>query len=177
LSAVNEQAILDVLDRIRSRFYGKYRGTVTDVETPVQGARIKATVPAVLGNQPTGWCHPCVPYAGNNVGIAFLPDIGAGVWIEFEGGDVSYPIWSGCYWRDGEMPSNVAPGTMVIQTTSGHQIVLDDNAGSVTVTDAYGNSIKLDQSGITLQSANAGGRVELTDSEVNINNSNLEVQV
>jgi uncharacterized protein involved in type VI secretion and phage assembly len=174
---MNEEAILDVLDRIRSRFYGKYRGTVTDVEQPVGRGRIKAMVPAVLGAQATGWCDPCVPYAGNNVGIAFLPAIGAGVWIEFEGGDVSYPIWSGCYWRDGEIPSDVAPGTMVIQTASGHQIVLDDNAGSVTISDSNGNSIKLSDSGITLQSANGGGCVSLTDSEVNINNSNLEVQV
>jgi uncharacterized protein involved in type VI secretion and phage assembly len=173
---MSDQAILDVLDRIRGRFYGKYRGTVTDVEQPGRG-RIKANVPAVLGDQATGWCDPCVPYAGNNVGIAFLPDIGAGVWIEFEGGDVSYPIWTGCYWRDGEIPSAVAPGTMVIQTGSGHQIILDDNGGSVTVTDSNGNSVTLGSSGITLQSANGGGKVELTDSEVNINDGNLEVQV
>ena len=173
---MSDQAILDVLDRIRGRFYGKYRGTVTDVEQPGRG-RIKATVPAVLGDQATGWCDPCVPYAGNNVGIAFLPDVGAGVWIEFEGGDVSYPIWSGCYWRDGEIPSKVAPGAMVIQTTSGHQIVLDDNEGAVTISDSNGNSITLDGSGITLQAANGGGSVALTDSEVNVNNGNLEVEV
>jgi uncharacterized protein involved in type VI secretion and phage assembly len=173
---MNEQVILDVLDRIRGRFYGKYRGTVTDVEAPGRG-RIKATVPAVLGDQATGWCDPCVPYAGDDVGIAFLPAVGSGVWIEFEGGDVSYPIWSGCYWRDGEMPSAVAIGTMVIQTTSGHQIVLDDNGASLTVTDSNGNSITLDGSGITLQCANGGGTVALTDAEVNVNNGNLEVQV
>jgi uncharacterized protein involved in type VI secretion and phage assembly len=173
---MNEQTILDVLDRIRGRFYGKYRGTVTDVEQPGRG-RIKATVSAVLGDQATGWCDPCVPYAGNNVGIAFLPAVGAGVWIEFEGGDVSYPIWSGCYWRDGEIPSKVAAGTMVIQTASGHQIVLDDNGSSLTITDATGNSISLGGSGITLQAANGGGCVALTDSEVNVNNGNLEVEV
>jgi hypothetical protein len=180
---MNEQTILDVLDRIRGRFYGKYRGTVTDVEQPGRG-RIKATVPAVLGDQPTGWCDPCVPYAGNNVGIAFLPAVGAGVWIEFEGGDVSYPIWSGCYWRDGEIPSKVAPGTMVIQTAS-TQIILDDNGSSLTITCtdgngtslADGNSISLDGSSITLQAANGGGCLALTDSEVNVNNGNLEVEL
>src|SRR5689334_8449513 len=64
VGAMSDQAILDVLERIRGRFYGKYRGTVTEVEQPGRG-RIKATVPAVLGSQPTGWCDPCVPYAGN----------------------------------------------------------------------------------------------------------------
>jgi hypothetical protein len=75
------------------------------------------------------------------------------------------------------MPSAVAIGTMVIQTTSGHQIVLDDNGASLTVTDSNGNSITLDGSGITLQCANGGGTVALTDAEVNVNNGNLEVQV
>jgi uncharacterized protein involved in type VI secretion and phage assembly len=173
---MNEQAILDVLERIRGRFYGKYRGTVTDVEQSGRG-RIKATVPAVLGTQATGWCDPCVPYAGNQVGMAFLPSIGTGVWIEFEGGDVSYPIWSGCYWRDGEIPAAVEPGKMVIWTASSHRIILDDNAKSMTMTDANGNSVTLDASGITLASANSGGNIALTDSEVNINDGNLEVQV
>ena len=51
---------------------------------------------------------PCVPYAGPNVGFAFLPEMGSGVWIEFEGGDVSYPIWVGGYWREGEFPADAA---------------------------------------------------------------------
>ena len=54
--------MLDILERIRTRFYGKYRGTVTDVDADT--LRIKANVPAVLGTQKTGWCMPCVPYAG-----------------------------------------------------------------------------------------------------------------
>ena len=63
---LDEQAILEVLERMRSRFYGKYRGTVTAVDPDT--LRIKAKVPAVLGEQTTGWCMPCVPYAGPDVG-------------------------------------------------------------------------------------------------------------
>jgi uncharacterized protein involved in type VI secretion and phage assembly len=103
---MNEQALMDVVERLRNRFFGKYRGVVTDIDAST--LRIKATVPSVLADQPTGWCMPCVPYAGPNVGVAFLPEVGAGVWIEFEGGDVSYPVWVGCYWRDGEQPADAA---------------------------------------------------------------------
>src|SRR5262249_42073563 len=103
---MNETELLDIIDRLRSRFFGKYRGIVTAVDGPT--LRIKAKVPAVLGTQETGWCLPCVPYAGPDVGIAFLPEEGSAVWIEFEGGDVSYPIWVGGYWRDGEQPSDAA---------------------------------------------------------------------
>ena len=102
-----DRLLFELADRLHNRFYGKYRGIVTDVDQAT--LRIKATVPAVLGTTPTGWCLPCVPYAGPAVGFFFIPDAGAAVWIEFEGGDVSYPIWSGCFWRAGELPADAAP--------------------------------------------------------------------
>jgi uncharacterized protein involved in type VI secretion and phage assembly len=168
---MNEQAVTDILDRLRNRFFGKYRGTVTDVDAGT--LRIKANVPAVLADQPTGWCMPCVPYAGPGVGIAFLPEVGAGVWIEFEGGDVSYPIWVGCYWRDGEQPSDAAPAVKVIVTKSGHKLLLNDDATSITLSDPNGNQMTLDGSGINI--ARGGNSVQISDSEVNVNHGALEI--
>ena len=43
---------------------------------------------------------PCVPYAGDAGRLYMLPEPGTGVWVEFEAGDPSYPIWSGCFWAD-----------------------------------------------------------------------------
>lgn len=168
---MSEQAITDILDRLRNRFFGKYRGTVTDVDAST--LRIKANVPAVLADQPTGWCMPCVPYAGNGVGLGFLPEVGSGVWIEFEGGDVSYPIWVGCYWRDGEQPPDAAPAVKVIVTKSGHKLLLDDDASSITLSDPNGNQMTLDSSGITL--TRGSNSVQISDSEVNVNDGALEV--
>ncbi|HMD96335.1 MAG TPA: phage baseplate assembly protein V [Terriglobia bacterium] len=168
---MNDQAILELLERVRYRFFGKYRGTVTDIDAGT--LRIKANVPAVLGQQETGWCMPCVPYAGPNVGMAFLPEAGAGVWIEFEGGDVSYPIWTGCYWRSGEQPSDAAPAVKAIVTKAGHKILLDDDAGSITITDSNQNQVTMNASGLTL--TRGSSTVQLTDSEVNVNNGALEV--
>lgn len=169
----NEQAILEVLERLRGRFYGKYRGSVTEVEEGGRG-RIKAKVPAVLGDTATGWCDPCVPYAGDQVGFAFLPEVGSGVWIEFEGGDVSYPIWTGCYWREGELPSDAAPKKKLIQTKAGHQILLDDDGETVTIKDSNDNTITLDSSGIVLK--RGSGKVEVAESKVTINDGALEVE-
>ena len=97
---MNEQTLIDIVERLRSRFYGKYRGTVTEVDDDHRahqgpGAR-RARRPA----RPAGACRACRTRA-TDAGIAFLPEEGSGVWIEFEGGDVSYPIWVGCYWHDG----------------------------------------------------------------------------
>jgi uncharacterized protein involved in type VI secretion and phage assembly len=169
---MNDQILLDIVDRLRSRYYGKYRGTVTDVDTQQIG-RIKAKVPSVLGDQKTGWCMPCVPYAGDNAGIAFLPEEGAGVWIEFEGGDVSYPIWVGCYWRDGEIPAAVAPKTKVIKTKGNQRIILDDDQRSITISDTHGNSVTLDGNGIAIIRGNR--KVMVSEDKVSVNDGAMEV--
>jgi uncharacterized protein involved in type VI secretion and phage assembly len=167
---VNEQAIRDVVESMRGRFYGKYRGTVLDVEASTM--RIKASVPAVYGAVSSGWAWPCVPYAGDSVGIAFLPEVGSAVWIEFEGGDVSFPIWTGCFWLSGQVPSDAAAAVKVIVTKQ-HKILLDDDQGSITIQDSNGNKITLDSSGLTL--SNGSQTILIGDSEVNINDGALEV--
>lgn len=173
MSAPVEETLSEILEWMRGHFFGKYRGAVTEVESSGM-RRIKAKVPAVLGEQATGWCMPCVPYAGDGVGIAFLPEVGSGVWIEFEGGDPSYPIWSGCYWRDGEIPQDAAEAKKVIQTKSGHKVLFDDDAQSIEIVDPSGNSVKLDSSGITL--SRGGGKILVADPKVDINDGALKVQ-
>lgn len=130
-------------------------------------------MPAVLGEQATGWCMPCVPYAGKTVGMAFLPEAGAGVWIEFEGGDVSYPVWVGCYWRTGELPPDATPKVKTIATPSGHKILVDNDAGAITISDSNGNTIKLDSSGVTLE--RGGKKIVVSDAKVDVNGGALEV--
>jgi uncharacterized protein involved in type VI secretion and phage assembly len=167
------RALEDLVEHLRTRFYGLYRGVVTDNDDPSDLARIKARIPAVLGAAESGWCMPCVPYAGPQVGVAFLPETGSGVWIAFEGGDVSYPIWVGGYWRAGELPADVAANVKVIVTTSPLELKLDDGAHAITVTDSSGDTVTLDSSGITL--ANGGQQVVVDDSSVSVNDGALEV--
>jgi uncharacterized protein involved in type VI secretion and phage assembly len=169
-SAHLDHTLIDVLERLRNRFFGKYRGVVTDVDASTM--RVKASVPAVLGQQHSGWARPSVPFAGPSMGFAFLPQVGTGVWIEFEGGDVSYPIWVGCYWHDGEQPSDATDSVLAIVTKAGQKILLD-TSGTITVTDQNGNTVTLDSSGISLQGASQS--VALADGGVNINNGALQV--
>jgi uncharacterized protein involved in type VI secretion and phage assembly len=163
----------ELLERLRTRFYGKYRGRVTEVGDKENLGRIKALVPAVLGDQETGWCMPCVPYAGDGVGFVCIPERGAGVWIEFEGGDVSYPIWTGCWWAEDEMPPDAAPDVKVWQTKAGHKIVLSDKDQAITITDSNENEMTLNADGITLRRGSQ--MVQITDSSVTVNEGALEV--
>jgi uncharacterized protein involved in type VI secretion and phage assembly len=163
--------LVELAERMRHRFYGKYRGIVTEVDQST--LRIRATVPAVLGETPTGWCLPCVPYAGADVGFFFLPEPGAAVWIEFEGGDVSYPIWSGCYWRAGELPSDATPTTRGVVTKAASKLLFDDDGETVTLTDANDNTVALNSSGVT--SSRGSKSVAVSDASVSINDGAIEV--
>ena len=168
---MNGDLMFGLADRLQNRFYGKYRGVVTDVDAST--LRIRATVPAVLGTTPTGWCQPCVPYAGPNVGFFFLPDAGAAVWIEFEGGDVSYPIWTGCFWREGELPAEATPTVRGIVTAAPHQLLFDDDADEVSLGDSNGGTVVLDSSGVT--TTRGQKTVAVSDSGVALNNDAFKV--
>lgn len=167
---MTDALLQDLLEHVRARYYGKYRGVVVDVDAATM--RVKASVPAVLGGITSGWASPCVPYAGPQVGFLMLPDIGSGVWIEFEGGDVSFPIWTGCYWNTGDIPSQAATTLKTIITQAG-TLAFDTSANSVTVEDAAQNTVVLDSSGVTATSG--ANNVAIGSSSVSVNNGALEV--
>lgn len=75
------------------RFFGVYRGTVTSSKDPENQRRVKLTVPQVLGEEPTDWAWP-MDFSG---AYAKPPKVGQGVWVMFEGGDPSFPVWSATF--------------------------------------------------------------------------------
>lgn len=140
------------------RYYGKYEGVVTDVDDPKKVGRLRAQVPALLGEKvETGWALPCVPFGGGpDRGMFFLPSVGDTVWIEFAAGDLLRPIWAGTFWgapdsaggaddlaekAGAETPTS--DGTQakaqlsILRTASGHRLVLDDEGEIVLL--AAGN--------------------------------------
>lgn len=100
------------------RFFGKYRGKVASNVDPLMRGRLQVSVPSILGDGRLSWAMPCVPYAGKNVGFYALPAPNTNIWVEFEGGDPDYPIWTGCFWGKGELPvlPPAAPTTKVFKT-------------------------------------------------------------
>jgi uncharacterized protein involved in type VI secretion and phage assembly len=128
------------------RHYGKYRGLVVDVTDPEQLGRIRARVPELLQDLETGWALPAAPYAGDGVGAWTIPPVGAGVWIEFEAGDVSRPIWCGCWWDVGQRPAGqqgnkATPSLKIIRSELGLLVSLDDDGQTISVSDENGSNI------------------------------------
>ncbi|HYK05711.1 MAG TPA: phage baseplate assembly protein V [Thermoanaerobaculia bacterium] len=170
-----EEIVSRLVERVESRYYGKYRGTVTDNADPDNLGRIKAKVPKLLGEEELGWALPAFPYGGKaEQGLFAVPDVEAGVWIEFEHGELSYPIWSGTWYSSGSVPEGAQPAQKVWKTAAGHKIVFDDDAETLEITDSSGNTIKMDSAGIEIEDAN-GNTIKMGSSSVTINGSNLEV--
>jgi phage baseplate assembly protein gpV len=110
------------------RYYGKYRGVVIDNVDPLFLGRVLVEVGSIPG-MALNWAMPCVPYAGFQTGFFFPPEIGANVWVEFEGGDPNYPIVGGCFWAEGEVPLGGLPETKVLRTW-GTTMIFEDAPGA-----------------------------------------------
>jgi phage baseplate assembly protein gpV len=151
-----DEIVARLIQRVEGAYYGKYRGQVTDNNDPNNLGRVKAKVPRVLGDEETGWALPSFAYGGaSDQGLFAVPDIGAGVWIEFEGGDLSYPIWTGTWFTSGDIPESAQPGKKVFKTKSGHKLVLDDDGGTLEITDSNGNTVSMDSSTVKVAAGSA----------------------
>jgi uncharacterized protein involved in type VI secretion and phage assembly len=159
-----------------SSYFGKYRGKVANNVDPLQLGRIQVKVPSVLGDGQMSWAMPCVPFAGSGVGFFAIPPNDANVWVEFEGGNPDFPIWSGCFWGQGEVPAQPAVAQLMIIKTNAGTITLSElpGIGGVTIETATGMKISMTASGLEITNGQ-GGTVKMTGPQVSVNNGALEV--
>ena len=140
---MDPELIAELRDFMKHRHFGKHRGKVVSNSDPTKRGRLKVTVESVLGSLEV-WAMPCVPYAGPGVGLCSLPPEKAGVWIEFERGDPSFPIWTGCFWADDELPLGGTAAKKIWKTDS-ITMVLDDENDQVTVENQAKSNLTLAQ--------------------------------
>ena len=169
------KAVLHLAKEQQRRYYGKFRGIVTDNNDPDKQGRIRAKVPELFGDEQTGWAMPCLPYAAHGHGMLMLPEADSNVWIEFEGGDPSRPIWAGCWWPVDKAASISSPSMKTFETAAGNRITLDDTSGneSISLQDKNGATVTLNQQGIELKKG--GMSVQVSESQVAINGTSLTV--
>jgi uncharacterized protein involved in type VI secretion and phage assembly len=165
------------------RYYGKYRGMVINNIDPMQQGRIQVQVPDVAGLVPTSWAMPCVPFTGTQSGAYMLPQIGAGVWVEFEQGDPDHPIWVGGFWGSAaEVPALALAGSpaspsVVLQTTGQNTLMLSDlpgPTGGILLKSTTGALISINETGITISNGQ-GATIMLNGPAVNINQGALSI--
>ena len=165
-----------------STLYGKYRGTVVSTSDPRLSGQLKVQVS--LGGQPIEvWADACVPYTGGRNAFYAIPPEGSGVWVEFGEGDVSKPIWTGCWWKDGELNGAISGVSLeslpvVIQSRAQHRFILaGSNGDAVVIETAQGEAgprIVLSDNSVKI-SCGPAMSIEITNSEVKINEDGLVV--
>lgn len=170
------------------KYYGKYAAVVLNNDPPPNAdhrGEVLVEVAGILEEDPadpTGntqrklqvVAKPCLP-----PGLFFVPEPQDHVWVEFAGGDIDEPLWSGVWYPTAAVPKTPdgnAPtkDQKVIRTTFGHVVVLDNTSGSEQVVirtrdiwatlDASGvkiedqankNSLTMDSNGIVLACGSA----------------------
>jgi uncharacterized protein involved in type VI secretion and phage assembly len=165
------------------KYYGKYRGSVLNNVDPLQIGRLMVQVPDVSSVIPSSWAMPCFPITGKQMGGYMIPQIGTGVWVEFEQGDPDYPIWSGCWYGSAaEVPAlalagNPASPNIVFQTALQNSIVISDlpgPTGGIMLKSTTGATIIVNDTGIYIQNGK-GASIIMTGPTVTINNGAMVI--
>lgn len=163
-----DELLLELARQYRNRYYGKYRGFVTDNNDPEKRGRLRLMVPSVLGETPTGWALPSLPFGGlADQGLFLVPEVDAQVWVEFEAGNLDLPIWTGTFWQaSGDPPAEgdkSPPTTRLLKTPSGHILQFDDESGKekFRLVHPAGTELTVDEKGTVILADAKGNRLTL----------------
>ncbi|SMY06262.1 phage baseplate assembly protein V [Flavimaricola marinus] len=172
------------------KMIGKYKGIVDDNNDLTQSGKLKVIIDGFRDGKPV-WADPCVPYADRGLGFFFMPPNQTEVWVEFEQGDRTKPIWTGFLWPAGGAPV-MSKDEMVIATPSGsisfnaqsaggeitlktEQLTVELRDGTVTIKAGQSTTIEINSQGSVSASSGGVGKVEIGSSGTKINGTSLEV--
>ena len=162
------------------RYYGVY-GALVDGNDAGEGV-LSVTVPAVFPAGEVVQARPCLPY-----GVLFLPEKGDKVWVQFEGGEPTLPVWTGVQQIGHAWPTDPGPPTArMLRSLTDHRLTLDDDTPAVemrfggkkhavsmtdpavTVTHDAGHAVTLEQGKISIAFAAGGPTVVLQQNSVTV---------
>lgn len=114
---------------VMGRYYSIYRGYVADRKDPDKSGRLKLRIPQVYGGDIHDyWAFPKGLYTSPDNGSVVIPEKGALVWVEFEAGDVRFPVWSYGPWVTGKVVAEAydesgEPAKSVVKTPNPYSII------------------------------------------------------
>ncbi|HEY3040674.1 MAG TPA: phage baseplate assembly protein V [Pyrinomonadaceae bacterium] len=170
-----QELTVQMAERMRNSYFGKYRGLVKNVDDPLKIGRVTARVPEIYGDEECPWALPAVPFAGKNHGLVLIPEVNDGVWIEFEAGDISRPIWTGFWWASDELDDVSKTKTRALITTEGHRLVLDDDKSEIRLLHSKGAELKMTADDITLKIG--GTEIKLTKDDMTLKSGSGKIKL
>jgi uncharacterized protein involved in type VI secretion and phage assembly len=167
---------------------------VVSLDDPDRRNRVQVKLLAFDGvaeQDTTMWARVVAPFAGDDRGAFFLPDVDDEVFVVLVQGDARHPLVLGGLWNGAaKSPADTESGgtnrykrikskngivitlddqqgqeTLKLETPGGQKLTLKDGPGTITIEDSNGNSIKLESAGITVQ-ASAKVKVQAANVEV-----------
>jgi phage baseplate assembly protein V len=130
-------------DRIRGIVIGK----VTAVVDPQKQGRVQVQFPWLDDQLQSAWASVVAPFAGNDRGLFFMPEVGDEVVVAFVHGDFSQAFILGATWNGTAAAPSPDPRQRMIRSKNGHTIRFVDstpnagNEGALIVEDAHGNRV------------------------------------
>lgn len=147
------------------------------------------------------WARVAVPFAGDKRGAFFIPSVGDEVIVVFVNNDSRFPVVVGSLWNGHDHAPDQFGGSgdavdrwlfvgkagtkiAIVEDSSSQPTILfstpggvtgtltDEGGGKVEFKDAAGSSVKIDSSGITLQTSS---NVQVQASQVQVTASQLTV--
>lgn len=145
------------------KYHGKYRGTVYNNIDPKGEGRVQVTVPDIQAGPLLHWATLCTPIGGLQNGFYAVPPVGTSVWVEFEAGNIDYPVCTGAFWgSQGEIPKlgkgveKPLLSSIAIQTPTQSGITISDQPVG-------------DTGGIQIQTV-SGAKISITQGQIKIDN-------
>ena len=127
--------------------------TVTENVDPDGLSRISVQFPwQKLHGSTTPWLRVVSPHAGGEKGFHFIPEVGEEVLVGFEGGNAERPYVMGSMYTGTAQPGGFQSGAndvKAIQSRSGTKMVMNDNVGSMLLTDQGTAAMMMDGAGNT----------------------------
>lgn len=151
------------------QYFGKYSAIVRDNRDAGKLGILQVSVPTIFPPDELVPARAALPY-----GMFFVPENDTQIWVEFEGGDTQFPIWTGVQHIAGTWVPEAAknpPTVRAFKTPAGHLLIFDDTSGSesVVLTDGkHAHQLTFDKDGITLTDGKNKHEIELSSSAVSV---------
>lgn len=129
------------------RIPGVVVGIVKSRDDPRGEGRLQLEFPWLPGTQRSGWAPVGAALAGSGRGAFFMPELEDEVLVAFEHGDFDHPFIVGFLWNGVDRPPETDPNNRVILTPGGHTLRFEDGADKkVIIRSSSGHEILLDDS-------------------------------
>ncbi len=116
-----------------AKMFGVEVAIVTNVKDDQKLGRIKVCFPRLPGKPESDWARVAQPAAGAGRGFYWIPHVNDEVLVAFERGEAHRPYVVGSLWNGKDKPMEKGyedeNTTIMIQTKSGHQLVMSDKDG------------------------------------------------